>query len=131
MGKQAMGIYVTNYQFRMVCLFFFFILHCFLQLLPLALFLLIHAFCPFLPYSGYAGLCSLLSSKATCYYKSHGASSFSATSCWHCKYLIIYLCCFFSPQEAMFMAFFLSFCLRMLLSRLLVILDITKKILLL
>jgi hypothetical protein len=41
------------------------------------------------------------------------------------------LCCFFSPQEAMFMAFFLSFCLRMLLSRLLVILDITKKILLL
>lgn len=127
-----MGIYVTNYQFRMVCLFFFFILHCFLQLLPFALFLQIHAFCPSLPYSGYAGLCSLLSPKATCYYKSHGASSFSATSCWHCKYLIIYLCCFFFPTRSYVYGFLsLSFCLRMLLLRLLVILDITKKILLL
>lgn len=87
MGKQAMGIYVTNYQFRMVCFGS--------QSLLLLIFQTFYSV-PWITvgsyslYTGYISLCSILSSKATCNHTSHGASPLQAASCWHCKYLTLY-----------------------------------------
>jgi hypothetical protein len=39
--------------------------------------------------SGHVGLCSVLSTKASCYYSCYGAFALQAVTSWHCKWTIL------------------------------------------
>lgn len=81
-----------------------------------------------LQYTGYLGLCIILSSKATGHYKSHGASPFPPTPSWNCKLLLLLFWSFWHYVDKMFW-YADPLCFRMPLWPLPVILVIIKKIL--
>lgn len=81
MGKQAMGIYVTNYQLRMVSAICLGILVWWS--------VLVWTFITHHLDSGHIGLRSVLPTKASCYYSCYGAFALQAVTSWHCKWTIL------------------------------------------
>lgn len=84
MGKQAMGIYVSNFQFRMVCTSLTYIIN--ILALPSVSQTTSYFYLTCFP--GYVGLCSILSPEASCYDQGDGAFKLQATSSWHCNFSI-------------------------------------------